>query len=202
MAVIRLRNGTLAVWSPVALSEPLQAQVAKLGDVAHLIAPNHLHHLALTEWLAAFPDAVAHPAPRLRAKRPDITFAPDLTETPPAAWEGEIDHVVFGGNRITTEVVFFHRGSGTILFTDLIQHFPPGSHPGWRGVVARLDKMEGPAPAVPRKFRLAQTDRIAARRAVEAIKAWPAERLVMAHGAPVTEDVAGMLTRTFDWLGR
>lgn len=28
------------------------------------------------------------------------------------------------GNLITTEVVFFHVKSGTVLFTDLIQQFP------------------------------------------------------------------------------
>jgi hypothetical protein len=38
----------------------------------------------------------------------------------------EIDHAVMWGNRITTEVVFFHRQSGTAIFADLIQQFPRG----------------------------------------------------------------------------
>ncbi|SFJ56869.1 DUF4336 domain-containing protein [Jannaschia pohangensis] len=200
MAVMRLSGGDLVVWSPVTLTDALRVRVAELGTVAHIIAPNHLHHLALTEWTRAFPNARVHPAPRLRGKRRDIAFAADLGDVAPDAWAGQIDQAVFGGNRITTEVVLFHRASRTVLFTDLIQHFPPGTHPGWRGVVARLDRMEGAVPAVPRKFRLAQTDRDAARAALRRIEGWKAERLVMAHGAPVTRDVAGMLERTFDWL--
>jgi hypothetical protein len=40
------------------------------------------------------------------------------------------------GNLITTEVVFFHVKSGTVLFTDLLQQFPAGSFSGWRAFVA------------------------------------------------------------------
>ncbi len=47
MAVIRLADGGLFVWSPVALSEPLRAAVDALGEVHHLIAPNASHHLLL-----------------------------------------------------------------------------------------------------------------------------------------------------------
>ena len=60
--------------------------------------------------------------------------------------------------------------------------------------------MTGPEPAMPRKFRLAFTNRKAARAARDRLLAWPAERLVMAHGAPVTEDTAGLIRRAFAWL--
>src|SRR5262245_26326983 len=39
MAVIRLPSGELFVWSPIAASEELYAQVAALGAVAHLVSP-------------------------------------------------------------------------------------------------------------------------------------------------------------------
>ena len=57
MAVIRLSDGTLFIWSPVALSAPLRAAVDALGPVAHIVAPNALHHLHLGEWQAAYPAA-------------------------------------------------------------------------------------------------------------------------------------------------
>ena len=36
-----------------------------------------------------------------------------------------------------------------MLFTDLIQLFPPGWFGGWREIVARLDLMTESEPAVP-----------------------------------------------------
>jgi hypothetical protein len=109
--------------------------------------------------------------------------------------------VVVRGNRITTEVVFFHRQSRTVLFTDLIQQFPPGWFTGWRAIVARLDLMQAPEPSTPRKFRIACFDRRTARDCVRRILDWPAEKVLMAHGRPVETDGRAFIARTFSWLG-
>jgi hypothetical protein len=200
MAVIRLSNSDLVIWSPTALADDLCAEVATLGTVRHLIAPNSLHHLFLADWQRAYPDARAYAPPGLREKRRDIRFDTDLSDGPIAAWEGEIDHTIMRGNRITTEVVFFHRQSRTVIFTDLIQQFPRGWFRGWRGLFARLDLMTAAEPSVPRKFRVAFTDRRAARDSLRHILAWPTEKVIMAHGTPVTDDGQAFLRRAFRWL--
>ncbi len=200
MAVARLANGALWVWSPVALSADVRAGVDALGEVAHIVAPNSLHHVFLPEWKSAYPRAHVYAAPGLRARRKDIAFDADLTEAPPAAWAGEIDQAVVRGNVITTEVVFFHRASGTVLFTDILQNFPPGWFKGWRAVIAKMDRMLEPMPAVPRKFRVAFTDRKAARVSVAKILDWPAQQVLMAHGDPVRANGAGFLKEAFAWL--
>ena len=57
------------------------------------------------------------------------------------------------GNRITTEIVFFHCESRTAIFTDLIQQFPRGWFKGWRGAYRPTGTMMTAAePTVPRKF--------------------------------------------------
>lgn len=201
MAVIRLAAGDLVIWSPVALSADLRAAVDALGPVAHLIAPNTLHDSFIAEWIAAYPTARVHLAPRLGPKRPDIAFADTLTDTPAIGWANEIDQVLVE-NRIAPEVVFFHRLSGTALVTDLVQHLPKGWYRGWRAIVARLDLMTASEPSVPRKFRLAIGTGAAARAAVTRILAWPVRSVVMAHGAPVTQDGAALLARAFRWLIR
>jgi hypothetical protein len=199
-AIIRLNSGDLFVWSPVALTPPLQAAVDALGPVRHIVPPNSLHHLHLASWCDAYPEATTYAPPGLRQKRPDLTFQSDLGETPDTGWSGEIDQVVIGGNVITTEVVFFHRASGTAIFTDFIQHFPRGWFTGWRGLVAKLDRMTGPEPAVPQKVRITFTDRRKARAALRAILAWPTEKVLMAHGGPVLQDGASFIARAFKWL--
>jgi hypothetical protein len=200
MIVIRLKGGGLWLWSPVDYGEALGAAVAALGEVRWLVAPNSLHHLHLAAWRKAFPQAWLYAAPGLRPRRPDLDFDADLGEAPPAEWAGEIDHVLVRGNRITTEAVFFHRASGTVIFTDLIQHFRPGWFTGWRALVARLDLMVADEPSVPRKFRLAFTDRKAARAALRRILAWPCERVLMAHGPPIEGGGQAFIARAFRWL--
>jgi len=202
MAVIRLADGGLFVWSPIRLTDDLRAAVDALGRVAHIVAPNSLHHLFLAEWQRAYPGARLYAAPGLGKKRRDLAFDAELGDAPPADWEGEIDQVAMRGNLITTEIVFFHRASGMLLFTDLLQQIASDRLSGWRKIVAKLDLMMGAEPSVPRKFRLAFVGRRRARAALERILAWPAEKVLMAHGTPVERDASGFLRRTFGWLTR
>ncbi|WP_448954636.1 DUF4336 domain-containing protein [Labrys neptuniae] len=200
MAIIRLSDGRLFVWSPVALSPVLRAEVEALGEVGHLVAPNSLHHLFLGEWQHAFPQARTYAPPGLRKKRKDIRFDEDLGDTVVPAWEGDIDQVPMAGNLITVEIVFYHRRSETVLFTDLIQHFHADWFGGWRALVARLDLMVAPEPSVPRKFRAAFVNRGAARIAVKHILAWPVQNVLMAHGDPIVGDGRAFIGRAFSWL--
>lgn len=117
-----------------------------------------------------------------------------------AEWAGDLDQVLVPGCLITTEAVFFHRKSATVLFTDLIQQFPPGWFSGWRAAVARLDLMTEAEPAVPRKFRIMFTNRRAARDALARILGWPAQKVLMAHGTPVEHDGQAFIGRAFRWL--
>lgn len=200
MAVIRLTNGDLVLWSPTVLAGDLRAEVEMLGAVRYLIPPNSLHHTFLGDWQRAYPDAKVYAPPGLREKRKDIRFDGDISDGPIAAWAGEIDLAIMWGNRITTEIVFFHRQSGTAIFTDLIQQFPREWFKGWRALVARLDLMVAAEPTVPRKFRVAFTDRRAARESLQRILAWPTGKVIIAHGPPISDDGQAFLRRVFRWL--
>jgi hypothetical protein len=199
MAVVRLPGARLFLWSPVALSQELRAAVEALGEVRYLVAPNSLHHLFIAEWQRACPGAKLH-APSALRRRKDLRIDADLGDAPDPEWAGELDQVQMRGNLITAETVFFHRASRTVLFADLIQHFDRGAFGGWRALVARLDLMTGPEPRVPRKFRLAFVDRRSARASLRRILAWPAERVVMAHGKPIEADGGAFIERAFRWL--
>jgi hypothetical protein len=201
LVVIRLADGSLFIWSPTALDPDLKAAVDALGPVRHLVSPTAMHNLFLAQWQAAYPDALLYAPPGLRQRRADLAFDADLEDSAAGhPWAGEIDQVQFAGNGIAVEVVFFHRPSRTVLFADLIQQLDPASLSGWRALVARLDLMSGPAPQTPRKFRLAFTDRKAARAALGRIEAWPARRVLMAHAPPVLQDGQAFIARTFAWL--
>ena len=198
MAVMKCANGGLFIWSPIQITSELGAAVDQIGPVRFLVAPNSLHHLALGDWAKAYPDAKLYAAPGLVTKRKDLTFHDTLSDAGP--WAEDIDQTIVLGNAITTEVVFFHKQSKTVLFTDLIQQFPNGYHTGWRGIVAKLDLMTGAEGQVPRKFRLAFTNRMAARTAIRRILAWPSDKVIIAHGQPVISGGQAFLKRAFAWL--
>lgn len=199
MAIMRRATGGLLIWSPIALSDELLAEVTQIGTVEALIAPNSLHHVYLNDWIRAYPKAKVIGAPGLAAKRNDLRFDVTIDTTSTSIWPEDIAHVIID-TRITSEVVVFHRPSGTVLFTDLLQQMPPNWYSGWRALIARMDLMTAPEPSVPRKFRMAIADRSAAKSALEQVLEWPIKQVVMAHGTPVTDDANAFLRRAFAWL--
>ncbi len=200
MALIRLPDGGLFVWSPIALGESLKREVDRLGVVRHLVSPNALHHLYLGEWKSAYPEARLYAPPGLRRKRQDLAFDADLRDAPDPAWAADIDQVLVLGSFALTEAVFFHRASRTAIFADLIQNFPRNWFKGWRGLLARLDGLVAPNPGAPREWRASFVNRRAARAALERVLAWPIERVLIAHGDPVTGNGGDFVRRAFGWL--
>ncbi len=200
MAVIRLTDGELMLWSPIAPSDDLHDEIGALGVVRYLLPPNSLHHSFLANWQRAYPEAKVFAPPDLRDKRRDVRFDADFSDDPIASWSGQIDHAIMWGNRITKEVILFHHESRTAIFTDLIQQFSREWFRGWRAAVARLDLMVADEPSVPRKFRIAFTDRPAARQSLQRILEWPTANVIMAHGPLISNDGAAFLRRAFRWL--
>jgi hypothetical protein len=192
MAVIRLSDGDLFVWSPIALSDSLRASVEALGAVRHLVSPNALHHLFLGKWKTA--------SPGLRRKRKDLTFDAELGNVAELDWSTDVDQVVVHGSFALTEVVFFHDGSHTALFADLIQNFPRDWFKGWRGFLARHGGITAPNPGAPSDWRASFLNRRAARMSLDKVLAWPIERVVIAHGDLPMGDGTAFVRRAFTWL--
>jgi hypothetical protein len=202
MAVIRLSDGGLFAWSPIALSPPLKAEVDALGPVRFLVSPNKLHNLYLCDWKAAYPNAQLFAAPGLRRRRKDLGFDGDLGDAPDSAWAADIDQVLLRGSWAMTEVVFFHHASGAAIFADLIQNFPRNWFKGWRAALARYAGIVAPHPGAPRDWRSSFLDRRAARAALARILAWPIERALIAHGDPAATDGGAFVRGAFAWLAR
>lgn len=199
MTLVRLADASLWGCSPIALTAALANAVDALGTLRHLVAPNKLHHLFLGAWQRRWPQARLYAAPGLARRRRDLSFAAELGDQSPPAWDGQIDQVVFHGSIAMTEVVFFHRLSRTAIFTDLIQRFDPTQVHGWRGWIMRLDGLVGADGSTPREWRWSFLDRRALRRARAAALAWDPERVVIAHGMWIHRDGRAALARALAW---
>jgi Domain of unknown function (DUF4336) len=200
MAVARLSTGEAWVWSPIALSTELAEAVAAVGPVGHIVSPNKLHHLALSEWQQRWPNARLYAPPGLARKERQVHFDADLGDEPEDAWKADIDQTVFRGSVAMEEVVFFHRQSRTAIFGDLIQRFPSATATGWKGMLMRLDGLVGPHGSTPREWRLSFLSRKAARAARRKVLEWSPERLLVAHGECAASGATAIIAASLSWL--
>jgi hypothetical protein len=204
-AVARLEDGGLWVWSPVPLAPGLREGLRKLGPVRALVAPNRLHVSWMAEWRAAFPEAEswgARGTQEAAARMGRGGPARVLGEAAPGAWAGEIEQEIVPG-AFMDEAVFLHRASRTLIVADLIENFEAGkiSGPGARALM-RAGGVLAPRGSTPRDLRLTfLPHRARVRAAVRRMLAWRPERVVMAHGAPITAGADAALRRAFRWTG-
>ena len=200
MAVVRLEDGGLWLWSPVHLDEGVRREIASLGEPCYAVEPNKLHHLALAEWAAEWPALRLYAPPGLAKKRADLRFAASLVDEAPLEWRGQIDQVLVEGNLWMTEVLFFHRSSSTCLVGDLIQRHEDESLTTLQRWVMKVGGVFGPDGGTPRDARLSFFHRARAREAISRALSWAPRRLVIAHGTCAMGDGADLLCRSFRWL--
>jgi len=201
MTVIRLSNGDLFLHSPVKLSPELREKVDALGRVAFLVSPNKLHHMAIPEWKAAYPEAKSFASPGLQKKYKNFRFDAELADEAPSDWNGEIDQLIFRGSSFVEEVVFFHRASRTLILTDFIMNVNRKSvsalsYPIF--VALGVLSPNGQAPSEVRWSFLFGKKK--ARACLERILAWQPERVVIAHGEWARENGEAFLRKGFRWL--
>ena len=198
MAVVRLDGGGLWLWSPIHLDGELRREVAHLGEPRFAVEPNKLHHLALPEWVSAFPSLRCWAPPGLANKRRDLPFDGELSDQAPAEWRGEIDQLLVRGSLFMTEVFFLHRRSSTCLVADLIQRHDPGALTRWQRWLMRGGV--GPDGGTGWDARLSFAQRGRARACILRAIDWAPRQLVIAHGALPTGDGVDELRRSFRWL--
>ncbi|MGC9526828.1 MAG: DUF4336 domain-containing protein [Limnospira sp.] len=200
MAVARLSDGGVWVWSPIALTEELADEVQAIGPVRHIVSPNKIHHLFLGEWASHWPDARLYAPPGLAQRKPEIPFDDELDDEPPASWAADIDQVVFRGSFAMEEVVFFHRVSRTAIVGDLIQRHLESKMSGWKGALMRFDGLVGDRGSTPREWQATFFQRSSTRAARKAVLEWNAERLLIAHGKCAQTGAAEILSTALSWI--
>lgn len=201
MTVIRLNSGNLWVHSPIHLSSDVQAFISGLGGhVVALVAPNKFHHLFVEAWINCFPEATLFAEPELKRKLPSLSRAEDITDTAADLYRDDIDQVIFTGNRLFQEAVFFHKQSKTLIFTDLMTNLKTD---GMKLLPRLFLKFEGvvyPHGGVPRLYRWFTHDKKKARKCLKVLLEWSPKHLVFCHGEPFTDDAQQILMREFKYL--
>src|SRR4029079_19540359 len=76
--VVRLRDRSLAIYSPIEFDDATAAALDALGEVAHLIAPSRIHHMFVAAAIRRWPHAQVHAASGVRDKQPALRIDHEL----------------------------------------------------------------------------------------------------------------------------
>ena len=189
MTVIKLAIGGLFLHSPTKLDEETKQALDAIGEVRAVVAPSRAHHLFVGDYIKTWPRAKLYGPPGLvgdiqdfRARigaRRDLKLDAVLSDEPASEWAGEIDQLLFKGATGLNEVVFFHRPSRSVIFTDLVFNVPAD----FKDARIFYTLVGGRGRFGPhRLIRLSIRDRKAARESVAKILEWDFDRVIVTHG--------------------
>ncbi|RMD42690.1 hypothetical protein DV735_g2462, partial [Chaetothyriales sp. CBS 134920] len=134
--LVKLKTGSLAIFSPTALTPEVKQKVDSLGGkLKYIIANDYEHHIFVTPWAKAYPDADVigvEGLPEKREKDPDtagIKFSQVFTAknklevelAPEFRDEFDVEYFDAHANK---ELVVNHKPSRTLIQADLIWNLP------------------------------------------------------------------------------
>jgi hypothetical protein len=201
MTIIRLASGELIVHDPCRIDTTTKREIDALGEVRYIVAPGSFHHLFVTDFQAHYPDAETFLCPGLERKRPDIPFDWLLGNRPDPRWGDEIEQVLVQGTKYIWEVPFFHKSTRTLILVDLLENIGE-DYTHRAGLLLRfwwkrVFRMWNHPKAAP-EYQIGWGRKEYVREALTRILDWNAERVILAHGELVEQNVNDTLRAAWE----
>ncbi len=196
--VIRLADGPLFMHCPGPIEEDDFQEIAKLGDVRHIVAANLFHNLYAQETLAHYEGATLYAPPDFGRKVPDVAYE-TLTDDAPAAWAGDLDQIAIRGAPRFNEIVFIHRASRTLLLTDLCFNMQHSDSLITRIMMSIMGGYGHFGPS--RLARSFMKDKAAVKAGVERILELDFDRVIVTHGDVLETGGRDALSEAFSKVG-
>ncbi|KAL6789613.1 hypothetical protein J3E68DRAFT_443419 [Trichoderma sp. SZMC 28012] len=220
--IVQLQSGSLAVISPVRLTDVVRnALTATNGTVKYIIAPNLEHYMQIGAWKAEFPDAcliVPEGGPEKCAKKLglgreifDIIYtASESQKDISEEFDNEFD-VQYIDSMDSHEIVLFHKPTHTVIEADLLFNVPAVeqfSKSGQSATSGVLTKLVSPIfstayPATWQKrlawYILGAKDRVAFAASLQRIYSWDFDRIIPCHGDVIESEAKNVFGNIFEW---
>lgn len=198
MTVVRLRNESVMLHSPCRPSAALFDEIAQVGAVAHVVAPNWFHDLYLREYRAAYPAAAFWAPAFLGRQHPGLIDGVLNAATTPFA---ELPHIALSGLLSFDETIFFHVPSRTLIVADLLMNAVADEKtPAFTRIGYRLFGLDGRLKVFPLLRWFGVSSRPSMRRAAEQIVAWDPQHVIVGHGYPMINSISDKLRAALSWL--
>lgn len=200
-----LKSGNLAVFSPTALTDEVKAKVNAKGTLKYIVAPDIEHHIYVSPWHAAYPDAEIIGPEGLPEKREGdsatkgVKFAhvfqakskQDMRITD--EFDAEFDYE-FVDSHSNKELVFLHKPTRTMIEADFVfnlpatEQFSKSGVDATSGLLTRLfgGIMNTRGDMIWQKrflwYGAAGKDRQGFKASLEKIQKWDYDRIIPCHG--------------------
>jgi hypothetical protein len=192
-----LRGGTMLVHSPCEPSDALVGQIALLGDVSDVVAPNWFHDLYLAQYKKLYPQAAFWAPARLASQQPSVInrVLDDATHPP---WFEDLPYHLVRGVITFDECIFLHPSTRTLIVADLLTNAgitartPPLTKLGYRFL-----GLDGSLKIFPVTQWFSFTCSQALRDAAQQIFSWSPKHIIVGHGTPMAEQVDEKLLSAF-----
>lgn len=187
MTIVRVGEDGLLLMAPIPIDDDLAMELAQLGTVRGLIAPNAFHHFYFLDAARRYPNAACFLAEGVADKLADNDLSlTTLSGTPEPLWAAELEQCCMEGSPLANEVIFYHAATRTLILTDLCFHFDPAPG-GWTGLFLRLAGAHGRL-AVSRLMRFVLKDREKVRPVIARILEWDFDQIIVTHGEVLRRD--------------
>jgi hypothetical protein len=198
MTVVKMAPGKLALHSPIPIDDGLAQAIAALGEVTLIVAPNNFHHIYLRKANERYPQAEIWGAPGLPQKKAGLVFTGLLDKGTRPPWSDVLTPFFLDGAPGMSETVFIHRPSKTLIAVDSFFNLRSAKN-GFSRFMLKFTSSYGKA-AQSRIWRMMVKDKKAMAESTRPLLAEDFERIVMAHGAVLSEDAKPTFEKAAAWL--
>lgn len=222
--IIKLQTGALAVLSPVALTDDVRAKVQSMGNnVKYISAMDYEHHIYITPWAKAYPEAAVIGVEGLPEKREGdpatrgIKFSHVFTKSNKRDMriseefdnEFEYEYIHCHPNK---ELVYYHKPTKTMIQADFIMNLPAyeqyskSEESPTSGIFTKIftSLMNTRNDAIwQRRFMwyiASASDRPAFTDSVHRMKRWDLQRIIPSHGDVIETDAQGVFDKLTLWF--
>jgi hypothetical protein len=226
--IVKLTSGNLAVFSPVALTPEVEARIKTLGTgkIAYIVAPDIEHHIFISEWARAFPDAKLigpEGLPEKRAKANDdkignepffkvFSKATKLTTKITEEFDADFEYEYVEPHP-NKEIVFFYKPDRVLIQADLMFNLPPTEQYSRvtdpeqlkEGVLSRifagLQNPAGEATGMKRVmwYLFSRADRTSFNESMQRIDTWNFDTMIPCHGDTLVGNGKEVFEKVFEW---
>lgn len=220
--IVKLQTGSIAVFSPVALTDDVRAKVQSMGNnVKYISAMDIEHHIFVSPWAKAFPEAQVigmEGLPEKREKDPEtagVRFAHVFTKSNKKdvriseEFDQEFDYEYMDGHA-SGEIVYFHKPTRTMIEADFFWNLPAteqyskSGEAADAGIITKIlnsfTNIKGAATGQKRLSWYAfGKDRVSYAESVRTMKGWDIQRIIPSHGDVVENDAKGAFNKVTQW---
>lgn len=220
--IVKLDSGSLAVFSPVALTPEVKSKVASMGRMKYIVALDIEHHIFLTPWSKEYPEAELIGVEGLPEKREKdaatkgLNFAHIFTPKNKASmkispeFDSEFNYEYVHAHE-NKELVFVHKPTGTLIQADLLFNLPAneqfsktGESPTtglWTKLFSSFQNTHGDMIWQKRFvwYVSGARDRAAFAQSMTKIYSWNFDRIIPCHGDVIETGGKAVMEKFTEW---